>query len=352
MFCLETSFAAVSGLNSHPGWLGLVVAGRVEAEFADQFAVFLGDDPELKVAGEDEDLGAGPAASDADVVELAVVAQGELAVGVDGVAADTEVLADADALAGGDGPGPGVPGRGGGAPADGPVWSLGVVAGGEGVKLGLQCCDGGGRVLAGQPFLQGLVQPLDFPAGLGMVGPGVAQADAQRGELAFEGDPATAAVKASEYSTIIGEHPFGPTVRGHRQVQVSDDVAGLEDAAGGGSGQQPGVIVEDVEDLGVTAISKRPVGDVGLPDLVRQVCLEPVPGGPGPLVRLRGDETPPGQDPPDGGHRGSRACLLAQVPGNRLRASVQAVPGQIFAQGHDGIFGGLTGALRAGMRAA
>src|SRR5690348_2912955 len=133
MFCLETSFAAVSGLSSHPGWLGLVVAGRVEAEFADQFAVFLGDDPELKVAGEDEDLGAGPAASDADVVELAVVAQGELAVGVDGVAADAEVLADADAAAGGDGPGPGGPGSCGGAAAGGPVGPGGVVVRGEGV---------------------------------------------------------------------------------------------------------------------------------------------------------------------------------------------------------------------------
>ena len=79
----------------------MVVVGWVEGEFADEFPVVWGDDPQLQVAGEDEDSGTGPAAADADVVEPAVVAQGELAVGVDAVAADAEVLADADALAGG-----------------------------------------------------------------------------------------------------------------------------------------------------------------------------------------------------------------------------------------------------------
>jgi hypothetical protein len=44
-----------------------------------------------------------------NVVEPAVVADGELAVGVDAVPPDAEVLADADALAGGSGPGAGVP---------------------------------------------------------------------------------------------------------------------------------------------------------------------------------------------------------------------------------------------------
>jgi hypothetical protein len=130
----------------------------------------LGDDPQLQAAGEDEDFGAGPAAADADVVEPAVVAEGELAIGVDVVAADPEVLADADALAGGDGPGPGVPGGLGGAAADRPVRPLGVVVGGEGIQLGLQPGEGGGGVLAGEPFLQRLVQPLDLSAGLRLTG--------------------------------------------------------------------------------------------------------------------------------------------------------------------------------------
>jgi hypothetical protein len=43
--CLETSFTGVSGHSSHPGGLGLVVAGGVEGELAGEFAVVLGDDP-------------------------------------------------------------------------------------------------------------------------------------------------------------------------------------------------------------------------------------------------------------------------------------------------------------------
>ena len=68
------------------------------------------------------------------------MAQGELAVGVDAVAADTEVLADADALPGRYRAGPGVPGGLGRLAADAAVGPCGVVVGGEGVQLGLQGC--------------------------------------------------------------------------------------------------------------------------------------------------------------------------------------------------------------------
>jgi len=162
----------------------------------------LGDDPQVEVAGEDEDFGAGPAAADADVVEPAVVAQGEFAVGVDAVAADPEVFADADALPGGHGAGPGVPGGYRSAAADGPVRPGGVVVAGELVELGLQPAGGGGGVVAGQPFFEGLVETLDLAAGLRVVGAAVAEPDPKRGELAFEGDPAAAAVKAGEDGAV------------------------------------------------------------------------------------------------------------------------------------------------------
>ena len=116
----------------------------------------------------------------------------------------------------------------------------------------------------------------------------MAQGDAQGGELAFQGDPAAAAVEAGEDGAVVGEHPLGPAVRGHREVQVSDDVAGFEDAPGGGGGQQPGVIVDDVEDLGVAAVGQRPVGDVGLPQLVGQVGGEPVPARSGAACAAAG----------------------------------------------------------------
>jgi len=202
MSCLETSFAVVSGHSSHLGCLGLVVARWVRGELADEFAVVVGDDSQLQVAGEDQDFGAGPAASDADVVEPAVVTQGELAVGVDGVAADTEVLADADALPGRYRAGPGVPGGLGRLTADAAVRPLSAVVGGEGVQLGLQGGRGGSGVLAGEPFLQRLVQPLDLPAGLRVVGPAVAQGDAQGGELTFQSNPAAAAVKTGKDCAI------------------------------------------------------------------------------------------------------------------------------------------------------
>jgi len=54
---------------------------------------------------EHEDPGAGVTSADADVVESAVVPEGEFAVAVDAVGADAEVFADLDALAGWDGAG-------------------------------------------------------------------------------------------------------------------------------------------------------------------------------------------------------------------------------------------------------
>jgi hypothetical protein len=86
----------------------------------------------------------------------------------------------------------------GSAAADGPVRPCGVVVGGELVELGLQAADSDGGVLSGEPFFQGLVEALDLAAGLRVVGPGMAVGDSQGGELAFERDPAAAAVQAGE----------------------------------------------------------------------------------------------------------------------------------------------------------
>jgi hypothetical protein len=55
---------------------GLVVLVRVEGEFAEQFAGGV-DDADVEVLDEEQDVGAGVGPADADVVELAVVAQGD-----------------------------------------------------------------------------------------------------------------------------------------------------------------------------------------------------------------------------------------------------------------------------------
>jgi hypothetical protein len=58
----------------------LVVLGRVELQFSEEFAI-VGKDADVAIVDQDEDVGAGVAAADADVVEPAVVAQGEDAAG-------------------------------------------------------------------------------------------------------------------------------------------------------------------------------------------------------------------------------------------------------------------------------
>ena len=62
-------------------WVSLVVPGGVEGELSEQFALF-GEDADLQVVGEDEDALAGVSSAEADVVEPAVVPQGDHA-GVD-----------------------------------------------------------------------------------------------------------------------------------------------------------------------------------------------------------------------------------------------------------------------------
>jgi hypothetical protein len=115
---------------------------------------------------EHEDAGSGVGPADADVVELAVVAEGELAVGVDAVGADPVVAGGAGLAR--DGLGPGVVGDSRGlAVRQGPVWAAGVVVAGEGVQQGLELGYGDGPGLGCQPFLQGLPGPLDLALGLG-----------------------------------------------------------------------------------------------------------------------------------------------------------------------------------------
>jgi hypothetical protein len=68
----------------------LVVLGRVELEFSQELAV-VGEDADVAILDQDQDVGAGVASADADVVEPAVVSQGEDAAGVDLVVADAVV---------------------------------------------------------------------------------------------------------------------------------------------------------------------------------------------------------------------------------------------------------------------
>ena len=145
---------------------------------------------------EHEDAAAGVTVSDADVVEPAVVPDGEFAVAVDAVFADAVVLVDENSLPGRAGVGAAGERGGGGAAVDAAVRALGVVVGGEGVQLGLQVRERAGAGLAGQPFLQRLVEAFDLAAGGGVIRLGVPELDAEGDCFAFQGDPAVAAVGA------------------------------------------------------------------------------------------------------------------------------------------------------------
>jgi hypothetical protein len=77
--------SCLAGLGAWSDAAGLVVAGGVQGEFAEQVSV-VGDDADVSLVDEQEHLAAGVGLADADVVEAAVVAQGDGAV-VDDVVA-------------------------------------------------------------------------------------------------------------------------------------------------------------------------------------------------------------------------------------------------------------------------
>jgi len=70
---------------------GLVVAVRVEGELAEKLAGGGVDDPDVQVLDEQQDVGSCVGSADADVVELAGVAEGDGAGGADDVVADAVV---------------------------------------------------------------------------------------------------------------------------------------------------------------------------------------------------------------------------------------------------------------------
>src|SRR5688572_5861763 len=67
---------------------GLVIDGWVEDQLADELAGGGVDDADVEAVDQHQDGGSGVGSADADVVQPAVVAEGEFAVAVDHIAAD------------------------------------------------------------------------------------------------------------------------------------------------------------------------------------------------------------------------------------------------------------------------
>jgi len=120
--------------------LGLVVAGGVEGELADELAGVV-EDSDVSSGNEHGDGFAGVASSDADVVETSGVADGEFAVAVDGVVSEAVAV---DRVGWRVWVGLGARGEGleGCVSVEGPVGPDGVVVVDEAVELALEggCC--------------------------------------------------------------------------------------------------------------------------------------------------------------------------------------------------------------------
>jgi hypothetical protein len=100
---------------------------------------------------------------------------------------------------------------------------------------------------------------------------------------------------------------------------------------------QPGVVVDDVEDLHLGAAGQSHVGDVHLPALVGQLGAEAHVGALRALVRLGGDEPVGLEHPPDRRRRRGRPAPVAagQVHADRLGSSVDAHVDQFLADPQD-----------------
>jgi hypothetical protein len=167
--------------------LGLVLAAGIEGEFSQDFAGGCVDDGDVEVVDQCGDFEAVVVASEADVEELAGVAQGDLAF-ADAVVADAGVgLVRGFASVAGFGFRSAGVGRAGSAPAEGSVGSVVVVLLDEGIDQGLELLEGVRLVpLVAEPLLEGLLEAFDLALGLRMAAAAVLLDNPQAGEFGFE----------------------------------------------------------------------------------------------------------------------------------------------------------------------
>jgi hypothetical protein len=97
------------------------------------------------------------------------------------------------------------------------------------------------------------------------------------------------------------------------------------------------VVIEPVQDLDIGAVSESPMGEVGLPGLVRLRCFEAQIGRTGALLRLRDDQARRVQDAPDRRGRRDVETLAFQMPGDRHQTRVMPVRAQPATQLDDPI---------------
>ena len=144
-------------------------------------------------------------------------------------------------------------------------------------------------------------------------------------------------------------------------AQVIPLVAGLpegvQDTVGGDSSVRGDVqdvarvVVEPGDDLAVRACGEAVVGEVGLPALVGLLGGEADVGRAGALAGVGLDVSLAGQDAVDRGAGHDQVVVVVQVPGDGVRAGIQAPGRQVLAQLDDELDDragrGARGAVRA-----
>jgi hypothetical protein len=91
------------------------------------------------------------------------------------------------------------------------------------------------------------------------------------------------------------------------------------------------VVVEPGEDFAVGAVGELPVGEVGLPGLVRLLGLEADVGGLRLFARFGGDQVGSADDAVDRRSRHRQVAVVLEVPGDGVGAGVEAVVGELAA---------------------
>lgn len=161
----------------------MIVAVGVDGELGDDLAGVRVADGDVAVVDEEEHGCAGVGPADAEVAEVAGVADGDFAVLVDFVGAGAPFGAGGAGRCGFRECGVGLVW---GSAADGAVWALGVVPGLEFGEQGLQVLGGVGQWVGCEEAFEGLVEAFDLSLGLGVAWAAVLLGDAVGGEELFE----------------------------------------------------------------------------------------------------------------------------------------------------------------------
>ena len=221
--------------------------------------------------------------------------------------------------------------------------SLLVVEQDEGAEHDLQLVVGGRLLgLGAQPLLHRLLEALDLAAGGGVVGAGVLLVDVEAAELGLQTVAAALAAgeAGGEDHAVVGQRRGGEAVFDDRLSEAGDDQGAGDGGVGGDAQGVAGTVVEPGQDLDVgtwpTVGTGQPVvGEVGLPALVGEVCLEAGVGGLGALGGRRYDEAVAGQVAADGGGRDAKVVDVSEVPGDGLGAGVESSRRQVATQLED-----------------